>query len=111
MSENAANLIADEGSAFGARCARLISGMERASMQGGNAFRAKVEDDLFEELLERSLEVMRSHSSHEACDLFEACAKTEFYGALAPKQDVKSWSDVRWSAWQAIAHPENVEAA
>ena len=107
MSEHAANIIADAGTEFGARCARLISGLERASMQGGNGFKAKTENDLFEVLfevlLERSMEVMRDHSSDEACELFEAMARLEYWGALALASDRIKWRKTRWAAWQEIA--------
>ena len=103
MSEHAANIRADAGTEFGARCARLISGLERASMQGENGFKAKTENDLFEVLLERSMEVMREHSSDEACELFEAMARLEYWGALALASDRIKWRKTRWAAWQEIA--------
>lgn len=103
MSEHSANIIADEGTAFGARCGRLIAGMEKAAVQAGNGFTAKDENYLFEVLLERSMETMREHSSEAACDLFEAMARLEYFGALAAPSDRIKWRQTRWSAWQQIA--------
>lgn len=107
MSEFAANLIASKGSEFGAQCQHLIAIADTASAHGGNGLNAKEENDLFEEILERTLEAMWAKSSEEACDLFEANAKLEYYGALASKQDRKAWRETSWEAWQAVAQMEN----
>lgn len=72
-------------------------------MHGGNGFKAQAENDLFEVLLECSMELMREHSSDEACDLFEAMANLEYFGALAPASDRIKWRQTRWAAWQQIA--------
>ena len=111
MSELSANRIAAEGTIFGRRCSTLILGLENAAREGGNGFTDKVENDLFELLLEQAMETMRDHASEEACILFEARAKLEFFGALAPAALRIRWRKQQWEAWQTIAHPEKVEAA